>query len=87
MAYRWEGVTFETFAEAAKTWLEWWSEVRAGCPRMVENLDWIEGNTAEEWKKEALRDIQRFHCGRCDSFIYKRHEVVIGRLLEDIKEI
>lgn len=86
MAYKWNNFSFETFAEAANAWLDWWSTKRAGCPTMAENLTiWINAVTPEEWKKDALTHIEAYHCGRCGSFILKQHQTVVERLLEDIK--
>jgi len=88
MAYKWRGLTFESFSEAANAWLEWWSIVRTGCPTMTENLIlWINAKTPEEWKNMALTNIEGYHCGRCGHFILKKHTTIVKKLLEDIKEI
>lgn len=88
MAYKWKDFSFESFAEAANAWLDWWSTERAGCPTMAENLtSWINATTPEEWGKEAITDIEGYHCGKCGSFILKQHQTVVKRLLEDIEKV
>ncbi|HAP94016.1 MAG TPA: hypothetical protein DCM26_05270 [Desulfotomaculum sp.] len=87
MSYKWKNRDYEDFSEAAKAWLDWWQVEQSGCLTLVFNLGFVSGGTLDEWKQKALTNIEKYHCGRCGSFMTTTHQSVVNQLLAAIRRV
>ena len=79
---------YASFRQAADEWLKRWSIIEGGCLHLSQSLSEFPVETREKWKDMALSFITTYHCGKCNfNFINRIHNLVVKRLLEDIREV